>query len=555
MASETSTNDAPYTIVRDSSTSTPSLPTKRYVHERSNNGGRLGFYDRIFYMVHRLGLQANILVSARYAPSDQDSGHGRRLSRDAVVAALRSVVEVHSALRMIAVIRKEGRDSKHYVKLGMLKSIDLGQCIEFVDDLDSVGTDFFEKIHNTWEWFEEEPSGPWWRVYVVGGRDVVWVSHHVLCDANSGIPFHRTFLHGLNSYATEKPTSVDPIISLDPVTAPLFPEPMTLSKHEPSILELIWTNVKRLFVRVMFGSSLMFISLPEPKPYFKSITEVAPPEMRTVTCVSAIRIPAEKMDRILTACRANGTTFTGLLMVMLLATFSVDLFPDDRVGCSLFAFDIRRHLRMPKLDPVLARDGIMLNGGSGGFLTHWLRNYRKVVTTGDKDNKSTEGPSVNAKVVWELARWYKQAMVRGIPNRYMRGWMAGGLLGQDLEGFVGRILGGIGRVTGKSFLCSNLGAFDFNTSVPRGEDVSEQQPWTVKDLQFSASCVNGNVGSRGFVFNVVGVKGADTVIHLSYEKGVVSRELAEDSLRFTMDKIDSLLAGEDRAVLAASAQE
>lgn len=453
---------------------------------------------------------------------------------------------------MIAVTRKHDADGKHYLKLGMLKSIDLDRCVEYIDDVDSVDTGFFEGVHNTWEWLEDEPSRPWWKVYVVGGRDVVWVSHHVLCDANSGIPFHRTFLHGLNDYYAsitaakeeeeeeKKPAPVDAVVALDPAKFPLLPDPMTLSRHKASLMELVWTQVKRLLVRLVSGSRLMFSNLPEPRPYFSSVTAVAPPSMRTTTRLSAMRIPAERVSRILVACRANGTTFTGLLMVMLLATFSVDLFPDDRVGCSLFAFDIRRQLRMPEglLDAVLRRDGTMMNGATGGFLTHWLRHYREVVTAGG---------GVDAEAVWRLARWYKGAMVQGIPNRYMRGWMAGGLLGADLEGFVGRVLGGIGRATGKSFLCSNLGAFSFEGEEEADEEKEEgeKKKWTISDLQFSASCVNGNVGSRGFVFNVVGVKGGDTVVHVSYEEGVVSQEMAEDSLWLTMEKIDALLEAEE----------
>ncbi|KAI5467790.1 alcohol acetyltransferase [Mariannaea sp. PMI_226] len=501
-------------------------------------------YDRVFYMAHRLGLQSNILVSARYSPVRKESKDSseHRLSWEAVVAALRSVVETHQVLRSVAVVRKSPKNNKHYLKLAMLHTIDLNQCIEFLED-DIVGPELFQKIHNTWEWLEEEPIRPWWKVYVVRGRDVVWVSHHAVCDANSGIPFHRTFLHGINSYMSERPIALDPIVSINPSSATHSCDALALSKHKASIIEILWTSITRSLIRLLLGSGLMFTSLPQPKPYFRSVSEVAPLNMRTVTTVSALRIPAQKMNRILAACRANNTTFTGLLMVMLLTTFAVDLFPDDWVGCSLFAFDIRPYLKIPELHPEVAQDGIMLNGGSGGFLTHWLKNYRKLMTK--SENEGHPVTCLDSEAVWKLARTYRREMTEGMPSRFMRAWAAAKWLPKDLEKLVDWIFDGIGNATSMTFLCSNLGAFSFQASE---KEASVKQSWIIEDLQFSAASVNGNVGSRGFVFNVVGVKGRDTVIHLSCEEGVVSREMAEKSLKLTMDKIDLLLEATDEAV-------
>ncbi|KAH6981078.1 alcohol acetyltransferase [Ilyonectria sp. MPI-CAGE-AT-0026] len=505
----------------------------------------------MFFMFHRLGIQSNILVSARYAPAGPDQGD--RLCRHAITAALRTVVEAHSALRIVGVVQQSPKGDSHHLHIGMLHSIDLDHCIEFVDDVDSADADFFEKLHNKWEWFEEDSGRPWWRVYVVGGRDVVFVLHHLVADANSGIVFHRTLLRGLNSLPLVGLASVDPIVPIDPNTASLFPEPMSLSDHKPSIPELIWGQIKRSLVGLIFGFTLLFSSLQPAKPYFASITEVAPPEMRTVTRVSSLRIPARKMSAVLAACRANGTSFTALLAVMLLATFSVDLFPQEKVGCSRYAFDIRPYIRMPRLGGVLASDGVMMNAVGGSFHTHWLGYYRSIVTKhSDKSGKLDHIPSVNAETTWKLARSYRRSMLKHIPNKFMRSWMAGTLLGGDLESFVNKALEGMGRVTSKSFLVSNLGAFTVQMSGATGEEQIEQPRWGIEDMQFSAATVNGNVGSRGFVFNVAGVRGGDTVVNVSYEEGVVSRGQAEDLLELTMDKIESLLESERRRIAGES---
>ncbi|KAK7433174.1 hypothetical protein QQZ08_000105 [Neonectria magnoliae] len=203
--------------------------------------------------------------------------------RESMTAALRTVVEAHSALRTVGIVRPSTDDDKHHLHIATLHTIDLDQCIEFVDHIDNAGAEFFEQLHNEWDWFEEEPDRPWWRVYVVGGRDVVFVLHHLVADANSGMVFHRTFLRGLNALSPGKLTSVDPIVTVDSNTPALFPEPMTLSNHKPSILEVLWAQLKRSVFRLAFGFTLLFSSLPSAKPYFTSVTEIAPPDMRTIT--------------------------------------------------------------------------------------------------------------------------------------------------------------------------------------------------------------------------------------------------------------------------------
>ncbi|KAH7126227.1 alcohol acetyltransferase [Dactylonectria estremocensis] len=504
----------------------------------------------MFFMCHRLGIQSNILVSARYAPTDTGLDAGARLSSSAITAALRTVVETHAALRIVGVVQPSPKYDSHHLHIGMLHTIDMNQCIEFVDHVDSAETDFFEQLHNKWEWFEEKPDRPWWRVYVVGGRDVVFVLHHLVADANSGLVFHRTLLRALNSLPPGGPASVDPIVTIDPRTTSLFPEPMTLSHHKPSIPELIWGQIKRALIALVFGFAFLFSHMQPAKPYFRSVTDIAPSEMCTNTRVSSLRIPARKMSAVLAACKDHDTTFTALLMVMLLATFSVDLFPQDKVGCSRYAFDIRPYIQMPHLSDELASDGVMMNGVGGSFHTHWLSNYRKIVAqNSDKSGKLDDVSSINTEATWNLARCYRQSMQKLIPTKFMRSWMAGTLLGSTLESFVEKTLGGMGRVTSNSFLVSNLGAFAVQRTGTTGGEQKLPQRWRIDDMQFSAATVNGNVGSRGFVFNVVGVKGGDTVINLSYEEGVVSRETAEDLLELTMDKINLLLASEHRKCL------
>ncbi|KAM5348793.1 hypothetical protein ACJ41O_008616 [Fusarium nematophilum] len=423
----------------------------------------------MFYLYHRLGTQSNILVSARYVPNGST-----KLSRDTVAAALLTVVEVHPRLRIVSVRRPSSNRGKHQLHNAVLHRI----------DLDSAGPEFFEKVHNQWDWTDDGPTRPWWKVYVLDGRDAVFIFHHGLADGASGMTFHRTFLRALNAMPAGGPGYLDSTMTLDPATAEKPPDAIFLCDTRYSILELIWTHLKHFMIRLFFGWAMLFAHLPPAKPLFVSITDTASPEQRTVTRVSSLRIQSAKMDKILAACRQRGATFTPLLIVMFLVTFSFDMFPGAKIGRSRFAFDVRPLIRRPKVNETAESDGTIMIGGAGGDHTHWLPKYRRVMAAG-LNKKSGRGagdaPSVNVEEAQRLARHYRRLMRDNIPSRWMRGVIACKLQGDDLEDFVDSGFPAVERIVSRTLLVSSLGAF---AAAKSREEVSPR--WKIEDVQFSA---------------------------------------------------------------------
>lgn len=488
----------------------------------------------MFYCFHRLGIQSNILVSAEY------SSHGRILSDNDVYAALTTVVKAHPPLCAIGVRLPSSSTGKHSLHLALLHKIDLKKCVVFMDGGEDaeVGPTLLENAHNTWDWTDDEPDTPWWKVLIVGRKHVVFVYHHFIGDGMSGTVFHREFLAALNSLPLDsKPVSKQ--VSLTYPSATQYPlEPTEHSNVTPSIPRLLWKMFIWYLLRLFFGGRLVFGDLPRPRPYAQSVVAKPVYTNRTITRVSSHRIPSHKMRAVLSACRANQTTFTPLLCTLLNLTLAADFYPQAVFGASRFAFDLRPYLPSARFGD-LVRSNLIMNAAAGSAHIHYLEPFRNAVAkyggSGDKAGKV----SLFRSTVWQLVRQHKSKMDGDIYGS-IRDWMAGTLIGNTIEDFMTTSMPRIGHFTSDTYLVSNLGPF---SSTPKGITTTSdaEETWTINDMQFSAAATNGNVGSRSLVLNVAGVAGGDTVINVSYEDGIIDRETVDAILEKAMEKLDWLL--------------
>ncbi|KFY46455.1 hypothetical protein V495_02484 [Pseudogymnoascus sp. VKM F-4514 (FW-929)] len=494
------------------------------------------FYDRMFYSFHRLGIQSNIIVAAKY------SCDGKTLSDNDVYTALATVIKAHPALCAVGVRLPSSTPGKHSLYRAILHNVDVRACVVFMDDDEDggVGSTLLENAHNTWDWTDDNPDTPWWKLLIVGRKHVVFLYHHFVGDGISGTIFHREFLAALNSL----PSSLDqrPVLTEVPITytsAMQHPlEPTEHSNVTPSISRLIWKSLVWWLLRLFFRKKLLFGDLPQSQPYIQSAVAKAANKDRTITRVTTYRIPSSKMCTIISACRANQTTFTPLLITLLNLTLATDFYPRATFGASRISIDLRPHLPVAKFGD-MAKASIIMNAAAGSVHVHYLEPFREAVAIYSDPNQDVGKPSLFRRTVWKMVRKYKINMDGDIDGS-IRDWMACTLVGNNIEDFITSSLPRIGHLISETYLVSNLGPF---SSHPKGVATkgSTNGNWTIDDMQFSAAATNGNIGSRGVIFNVAGVAGGDTVINASYEDGIVRRETVEAILDRALEKLDWLL--------------
>ncbi|KKP02035.1 hypothetical protein THAR02_05870 [Trichoderma harzianum] len=291
-------------------------------------------------------------------------------------------------------------------------------------------------------------------------------------------------------------------------------------------------------LRLFFGGKLVFGDLPRPQPHAQSVVAKTVYTNRTITRVSSYRIPSHKMRAVLSACRANQTTFTPLLFTLLNLTLAADFYPQAKFGASRFAFDLRPYLQAAEFGD-LVRTNVIMDAAAGSAHIHYMEPFRKAVAKYNSSNDEVGKVSSFRSTVWQLVREHKSKMDGDIYGS-IRDWMTGTLIGNTIEDFMTTSMPRIGHFTSDTYLVSNLGPF---SSIPKGVATTgdAKEAWAIDDMQFSAAATNGNVGSRSLVLNVAGVAGGDTVINVSYEDGVIDRETVGAVLEKAMEKLDWLL--------------
>ncbi|KAF5251073.1 hypothetical protein FANTH_3835 [Fusarium anthophilum] len=487
-----------------------------------------GSLQRTWYLYHRLGIWSNILVSARYT-----CANGQELSNNAIIGALRLVIQAHPALWHVFVQGPSPNRGNHELHTARLHAIDLEKCIEFLDCNQSnpeVTSDDLERAHNDWWWTADEPDRPLWKL-LVKGNNIVFVYHHSLGDGISGMVFHREFLAALDSLTADKSMHItlpDTIIHADEnVQSPIEPEDVWEGKD--SIMEIIWIQLVWLFVKLFYGNNRIYGDLPPSKPHLKSVTAVAKPEERTLTRISSYRIPAEDMSSILKACRKHQITFTPLLITMFTIVLSTEFYPDAKIGATRFNFDLRPSLPMARVGGGTG-NGTFVNAAGSWQLWHKLGPFRQVLV----GNEYTKEASLDSDYVWELVKDYKKEMTRAISGQAIRYWIGVKRLGTDLEKVVDNGFPSISLLLKPTFSVSNIGSFD---NAQEELDGKSTGLWRIDDMQFSAGAVNGNQGTHGAIFHVCGVKGGDTVITATYEDGIVPRQMADRILERTVTRM------------------
>ncbi|KAM0555816.1 hypothetical protein ACHAPJ_006213 [Fusarium lateritium] len=190
--------------------------------------------------------------------------------------------------------------------------------------------------------FQNVESRPPWRIFVLRPgetpefEDVVFSFHHALMDGVGGKQFHEKFLVELNSLPSNP--SYSSMLS--------FPQPPSLPEPQEAVIDYTTT----LYFRAAnFWNGIR----PEFLKPVRQIWTAAPVDFARPhkACVRSVDIPAPVVASLLAGTRSHGSSITGLLHALILASLSRRV-PDAPAFASSTPISMRPYLSSAA-DPTL----------------------------------------------------------------------------------------------------------------------------------------------------------------------------------------------------------
>lgn len=481
-------------------------------------------------MEHRLGIRSKVVVGATYGHSD-----GRKLTKSNVLWAVRTVLEKQPTMRTVAVMvpPEDPEKGTHKLMMALLHDIDIEKCVHF-EKGEGISEEMIEGFHNEWDW--TEPDRPWFKV-VVTGNTVYYVNHHSVNDGTSGYIFHHEFADALNNLdqSTEDPASW--VVTRDASKTNLSPNLHAVLRQAESMGKPwkvnLWEALRPILfawaMHLILSAWVVFADIPgAPKGYSKpTVTSVAHESERCKTKTVLRKIPKSTMDKLVPACRENGTTVTALLMTMLTATITNDYQTNKSLLMCCITSDIRR--RLPE-ELQEAENVTMGNRAGGVFNFQRTGKFKKTMRqTPVVDKLGNESTLVNDEV-WELARDAKHWMHSGLEPA-SRTCLATSAQPNALEVVVDKSIP-MSHCMKPAFNLGNLGPF-----VPK----TVEKGWEVKDVVFSGPPQGGVGGGRAPLFQVGGIRGGNSYIATNYQDGDMPRSTIEGIVDKTLNRLDELV--------------
>lgn len=254
-----------------------------------------------------MGLYRAVVVSANYSiPS-------RNPSKEAILAALGNLIADNPILRVG--IKDEGSTDAYFTHIPEMK---LEDFVEF--HASTSDQEFSKDLENLHCWchdqiFQDVETRPPWRVIVLRSdakspdyEAVIFAFHHSLMDGMGGRLFHEKLLAKLNALPSEP---------LAP-GALSFPECPELPGPQEKVVDYTTTVTHRL---------LNFLTWIRPwflTPGAQEIWSAEPIDFSRPhkTRLTSLDIPPDVVKSVLEATRSHGTSVTGLLHAIALASLS-----------------------------------------------------------------------------------------------------------------------------------------------------------------------------------------------------------------------------------------
>ena len=380
---------------------------------------------------------------------------------------LKRVVDVHPVLGITIANEFSPKPS-----FAQLTEIDLGRIVHFTGRTDIRAT--IEDAHqNPFECGDL----PLWRLIVSRPvNEFMYVSfffHHGICDGTSGVAFHHAFLNALNDAleTLDVHESQDTLIAVPRLELlPSLEQAHALPVSPWYVIgELIksWRETGRKF---WTGAPIF----PTPN----------------ITCLRLAFLRNSQITAITQRCRDSGVTFTALLTVLIARILAKCLPHVSRFNCQT-AMSFRRFTGTDQKAMVC-----YVSSFGHRFSSSSQSNY---IQCGAFSWDAVKACHHEIKAATSNSRNHKVGLLRFVNNYEEFFWKQ------------------VGKPRATSFEVSNVGVMD-----------AEQGRASIDHMIFSQS---SNVTGAALVFSIASAKGGDLVVSLTWQKGVVEEELAENVLK------------------------
>ncbi|KAF4343919.1 hypothetical protein FBEOM_2154 [Fusarium beomiforme] len=343
---------------------------------------RLGILETGSATYHLMGLYRCVIVSARYNIPPNTS------QNDAILAAVANLINENPMLRVG--IQGEGNIEAYFTHVPEMR---LSDFVEFRnwgpdEDYDECLNDLHCELHD--QFWQDIETRPPWRVVVGrphGGLDngapffehVVFAYHHSLTDGMGGRLFHEKLLAQLNSLPPN-PSAPDALS---------FPEPPVLPEPQEKVIDYTTTlsgRVTSLWKRFR----PWFLTPSPPKIWSGEPIDFDRHKAR----LSTLDIPPEVVSTALKESRAHGTSMTGLLHTLVLASLSRRI-PTATAFISSTPISMRPYIS-PRADPAI-KDALF------GCVTSMSHEHQRSAVAAFQAAKGNE---IN-NLIWSYAKKVK----------------------------------------------------------------------------------------------------------------------------------------------------
>jgi hypothetical protein len=394
--------------------------------------------------------------------------------------------------------------------------------------------------------FSNLQTQPAWRIVVLRSKrglshlDLMFVWNHPIADGMSGKIFQETVLYHLGELisVTESPPLLQNHILRLTATAERLPPPMEKMAKFPVTLAFAattaWQELKPSFLAGGRSTNATWAPI-RTDPY--------------ETTQRIIVLDNNTLQNILTACRQNKTTLTGLLHAAVLISLTTQLMEKDAPAfASVTALNLRRHMPSNSGGPLeFEADQTMANFVSRQIhkfdetlvrkIRHLATRYRESTTPPRGDGRPNPQELVVTDALADVL-WATAAQVRGeIQQRLDLG------LKNDIVGLMGLVKDwrdqmkqDLKKPRAVAWNITNLGVMDGklgaaevkwaqdanNDSMPNSVSVSKG--WSVSRAVFSLSA---DVTGAFIHISPMAIKDGELTIEVSWQRGLIDDNICE----------------------------